>query len=52
MQPYSATFASASGAGELLDDQHVLALIEFGSAGDEGDTDPRRITVGLPQLVP
>ncbi len=52
MQPFSAHFASESSARELLDDQHVLALIEFGGTGDEGDTDPRRITVGLPQLGP
>ncbi len=52
MQPFSANFASVSSAEELLNDQHVLALIEFGSSGDEGDTDPRRITVGLPQLGP
>jgi len=52
MQPFSANFASVGSAGELLDDEHVLALIEFGSAGDNGASDPRRITVGLPQLGP
>jgi chorismate lyase/3-hydroxybenzoate synthase len=52
MQPFSANFTSLSSANELLDDQHVLALIEFGSADDQGDSDPRRITVGLPQLGP
>ncbi len=52
MQPFSTNFASLSSANELLDDQHVLALIEFGSADDVGDPDPRRITVGLPQLGP
>jgi chorismate lyase/3-hydroxybenzoate synthase len=52
MQPFSTNFASLSSANELLDDQHVLALIEFGSADDEGGSDPRRITVGLPQLGP
>lgn len=52
MQPFSANFESVGSAGELLDDQHVLALIEFGNAGDEGAPDPRRITVGLPQLGP
>ncbi|MEE9149176.1 MAG: hypothetical protein V3U27_17465, partial [Candidatus Tectomicrobia bacterium] len=52
MQPFSTNFASLSSANELLDDQHVLALIEFGGADDEGGSDPRRITVGLPQLGP
>lgn len=52
MQPFSANFASVSSVGELLDDQHVLALIEFGRSSDEGGTDPRRITVDLPQLGP
>ncbi len=52
MQPFSANFASVGSAGELLDDQRVLALIEFGSAADDGASDPRRITVCLPQLGP
>ena len=52
MQPFSAKFAPARNANELLDDQHVLALIEFGRSADEGRADPRRITVGLPQLGP
>ena len=52
MQPFSANFAPVRSASGLLDDQHVLALIEFGDSADEGGTDPRRITVGLPQLGP
>jgi chorismate lyase/3-hydroxybenzoate synthase len=52
MQPFSAKFAPARNASALLDDRHVLALIEFGSSADEGGTDPRRITVDLPQLGP
>lgn len=36
----------------MLDDRHVLAWIEFHSAGDEKPEDPRRIAVGLPQLGP
>ena len=52
MQPFSANFASVHSASELLDDPYVLALIEFGSSTDEGGTDPRHISVGLPQLGP
>jgi chorismate lyase/3-hydroxybenzoate synthase len=52
MQPFSATFASVSSTRELLDDPLVLALIEFGAAASQGDGDPRRIAVGLPQLGP
>jgi chorismate lyase/3-hydroxybenzoate synthase len=50
MQPFSTIFASPNNTGELLDDRHVLALIEFGNADGNGETDPRRIAVGLPQL--
>lgn len=50
MQPFSAHFAPLDDARALLGDQHVLALIEFGDAGDESTSDPRRIAVGLPQL--
>ena len=52
MQPFSAKFASVCSIGELLDDPHVLALIEFGGTAREGDRDPRRIAVDLPQLGP
>jgi len=51
MQPFSANFASVDSAAELLEDSHVLALIEFGGGGRR-DADPRRITVDLPQLGP
>ena len=50
MQPFSAHFASPGEARARLDDQRLLALIEFGNAEDEGVSDPRRIAVGLPQL--
>jgi chorismate lyase/3-hydroxybenzoate synthase len=49
MQPFTAEFASVDSATALLDDPHVLALIEFGGNGRR-DADPRRIGVGLPQL--
>ncbi len=52
MQPFSAHFASVSSTRELLDDPRILALIEFGGTSREGDRDPRRIAVGLPQLGP
>jgi chorismate lyase/3-hydroxybenzoate synthase len=52
MQPFSVYFAPLDGAGELLDNQHILALMAFGSPGDEVEADPRQITVGLPQLGP
>lgn len=48
MQPFSAQFSTPDTTSARLDDPHVLALIEFG-AGRRG-TDPRRITVDLPQL--
>jgi chorismate lyase / 3-hydroxybenzoate synthase len=50
MQPFSAQFSAPDAARTLLDDRHVLAWIEFHSAGDEPPDDPRRIAVGLPQL--
>lgn len=49
MQPFTAEFASVDRASALLDDPHVLALIEFGGDGRR-DADPRRIRVDLPQL--
>jgi chorismate lyase/3-hydroxybenzoate synthase len=52
MQPFSAQFVPLGGAQNLLDEQHVLALIEFVGMGDENTSDPRRISVGLPQLGP
>lgn len=50
MQPFSAFFESPGSARELLGDDHVLAMIEFGGAGDNSGPDPRRIAVDLPQL--
>lgn len=52
MQPFSVHFSSPSNAEDLLDDRHLLALIEFGAVGDQSESDSRRITVGLPQLGP
>ncbi len=52
MQPFSISFASVSSAEKLLADQRVLALIEFGSVAAARNEEPRRITVGLPQLGP
>ena len=52
MQPFSAYFTSAERKRDLLEDRHVLALIEFGNAGGTSVVDPRRITVGLRQLGP
>lgn len=52
MQPFSVHFSLTSDATALLDDRHVLALIEFGAAGDIREPDPRRINVALPLLGP
>ncbi len=52
MQPFSVSFAPVSSAEKLLADRRLLALIEFGSAAGGRNEDPRRITVGLPQLGP
>jgi chorismate lyase/3-hydroxybenzoate synthase len=52
MRPFSVHFSPAGDTAHLLDDRHVLALIEFGGAGDTREQDPRRISVGLPQLDP
>ena len=52
MQPYSAYFAPVERAGDLVASRNLLALIEFAESGGGGDSDPRRLTVGLPQLGP
>jgi chorismate lyase / 3-hydroxybenzoate synthase len=50
MQPFSVHFESLDSAEALLDDDHVLAVMEFGAAPATQGADPRRIAVGLPQL--
>lgn len=48
MRPFTAEFTSPDDGARLLDDPHLLALIEFGE--HRVRSDPRCIAVGLPQL--
>ena len=50
MQPFSAHFSAPEAAQALLDDHRLLAWIDFQGPEFEPRKDPRRITVGLPQL--